>query len=478
MTKKIITGIKEFYLIPTIACFLISIPLILSRSDYQDDMYRTTSGYTDFWFENARPLAVWIYRIINQGHITPDISPLSFILSLIIILISGLIISDVTFNNKNLKICSTILFFSSPFLTSILSYKYDCLTVSIAILLAVIYGTYQTKRKILLFTIRMVLIFSIFCIYQPVISLVLGLIGLTIINQKNGVYETIRSILEKTSPIAISFIVYKKTISDIFLNEYFKVQGKIISPDMAGLRLMKENIIGYIHVINNFLLEPYVITPLILCSVYAIINLITIKDRKLIISVIAATPFIFFSFVSCNVILQNAAFQAREILGFPIIFICIMKIINAKQKPRLLPIVFILTSGVFITNTVVSYTYLNFKDEMARRDLSITNDIKSTLNHYGIDNIKRINIIYSKTPYTDKQSNMATAYPIINNMIYDNGFSNLWYAKAYISEIYGIKIPMTESLSSSDLSGYKTCSSNSSFNHGTVTLSIVKNCNL
>lgn len=115
MLNKHLKEISKFYLMPMIIAIFIAIPLVLSRSDYQDDMYRTTSGYTDFWFENARPLSVWIYRIINQNYVTPDTTPLNFIISITILLVSSLFLSKKISDKKEIRICSSILFMSTPF---------------------------------------------------------------------------------------------------------------------------------------------------------------------------------------------------------------------------------------------------------------------------------------------------------------------------------------------------------------------------
>lgn len=477
MLNKHLKEISKFYLIPMIIAIFIAIPLVLSRSDYQDDMYRTTSGYTDFWFENARPLSVWIYRIINQNYVTPDTTPLNFIISITILLVSSLFLSKKISDKKEIRICSSILFMSTPFLTSILSYKYDCLTVSIAIFLAVFFNILELSNKIILFIIRVVTVFSIFCIYQPVIALAFGIVGLMITSGTDEIKKHITSALTKTLSIFIGFVIYKKTISDIYLSEHYKNLGKIISIDNNTLSKIFFNITGYSKLIYNFISEPYIMVPLIISSIYALRNVIILRGSNGFVRFTIAAPFIFTSAIGCNIILQNPSFQAREMLGFPCLMIFITLLSwNKKERAKTSYIIYTLTLGVLITNTMISYTYLNFKDEMFRRDTYITNDIKSAINHYGIENVKSIELVYSKTPYTDKQYNMAKAYPSIMDMIFNNGFANLWYAQGYLSSINNIKIPMREVRTDIETPDFKTCSSDSTIKDKIMKISIKNNC--
>lgn len=71
---------------------------------------------------------------------------------------------------------------------------------------------------------------------------------------------------------------------------------------------------------------------------------------------------------------------------------------------------------------------------------------------------------------------MAKAYPSIMDMIFNNGFANLWYAQGYLSSINNIKIPMREVRTDIETPDFKTCSSDSTIKDKIMKISIKNNC--
>lgn len=375
------------------------------------------------------------------------------------------------------KVCITVLFISTPFLTSILSYKYDSLTVSIALLASVLFGIIKLRNCFATDVLRLLLAISIFCLYQPVVSMAFGVIGLMILKDKgsNNIKIVIKDTARKSATIIIGFFIYKKTISDIYLSEYYKQQGEILKINKESIESVIHNMSGYILLIKDFIANPYILIPLIICLTLCVFTLI--KNAKFLLHTLLAIPFIFVATIGCNFILKSPAFQARELMGFACLFISIV-IFSSSEKNGILSKYLIptLSIGVFITNTLISYTFLNYKDEIARRDSNILSDINIAINHYGISEIKKINLLYSPLQPSKKQENMESAYPIINKMIFEKGFSSTWYAKAFLSEENEINFPMEQGYEKIILPDFKTCFTDSKLTDGTMYLSIRKNC--
>lgn len=478
MLELSLKEIKKYYLLPLLSAITTAIPLVLSRFDYQDDMYRTTSGYTDFWFSNGRPFSVWIYRILNQGSITPDTTPLNFILSIAILLLAGFILSNKISSNNLVRVCCAIIFISTPFLTSILSYKYDCLTVSIALFLAVIFNTLEIRSFIFNIAVKIIIIFSIFCIYQPAISMAFGIIGLTILSRRESfnIKSEIYNIALKSAIIALSFVLYKNIISDPYLGDFYKSQGQLIKPNHLFISVLMENVKGYLYNVYLFIKYPYILVPLII-SFFSCCFIVSTSNNKLKCQILLSLPFILVAITGCNIILENAAFQAREMLGVQCFIIGVFLILGKAKNKNLIKInLVLLTLGVFITNTTISYTYLNYKDEMERRDQLILSDINKVIINYGADNIIKTYLFYNIAPKSKKQLNMETAYPIINKMIYNKEFSSVWYAQGYLGEENEINLNMEQKHGNVTDPQFRTCFTSSKLIEGTLYLSIEKNC--
>lgn len=439
---------KKYSLFTFFLALMILIPLIMSRSDFQDDMYRTTSGYTDFWFENARPISVWIFRIINQGYVTPDISPLTYILSFMILFLSGrFLATKITKNNDNfLKNIITIIFLSSPFLTAILSYKYDCLPVSVAISIAVMVTFLKLKSSILKIIIQSLSLFIIFSIYQPVLAIFIGILGLKLLNTdsltevKEELIQTSYSLIS----IILSFFIYKKIIADNYLNDFYKSRGSIVHITKNGFEILIKNIEGYSKKIFLFIDYPSIYIPILLLSLLTIYTILRKKKYLEILKVTLALPFILTAGLSCNIVLEHAAIQFREMLGVFFIFLSLIIISRKANFHNSYTLIIILTSGLYLTNLMISYSLLNYKDQMAELDNRYIQQIDQIIVKYSPENIKSITIIPSARILTKKMQATENAYPILRDFIFENNFSNIWYAKALINEENNIGYPIKD----------------------------------
>ena len=136
----------------------------------------------------------------------------------------------------------------------------------------------------------------------------------------------------------------------------------------------------------------------------------------------------------------------------------------------------LLTCGVLITTLTISYSFLNYKDEIARRDKQYVNDINASILHYGVDNVKRIKITYKKPDLTNKENAFLAAYPILSRMIYDRGFSSYWYSNAIIKEENNINIPISETHDDFNDQMFKTCFSKSKLSEGTMSITFGHYC--
>ena len=473
--------IDKKLLYPSFFCMvLLTIPLILSRSDFQDDMYRSTSGYTDFWFENARPLSVWIYRLIHQGIITPDTSPLNFIIAMLIIFASGILIAH-KIAHENIRLpsaCITIIFMSSPFLTSILSYKYDSLTASISLFIASIVSLCNYRKTLIDIIMGSILLVIMFCIYQPALSLMVGLMGIKILSGigKESDSHQIKYLFLSSIKIIIAFIFYKHFIADSLLNDYYKHSGSLIKLNQDPVKSLTTNILNYAKNLSLFLSSPYILTPSILGVALIVIDMIICRTKR---SPLVAASFILvlIGSLGCNIILQSPSFQGREMLGAPALIIFLIILTSQSKLKRFGTVLAVtITSGVFTTNLVLSYVFLNYKDALEDRDKLVVAAVKSSIEHYGVSNIKKVNIDELSFFKTKKMNVIESGHPIISKMIYDNGPSSTWYFRALISEESGIEFPISKLDIKNFNPDFRTCFTTSSLKDASLNIRFEKNC--
>lgn len=134
------TKIQSFFIL-TALYLLFTLPLILSDTHYFDDYGRAAYGYKDFE-HFKRFLNLITSEIIHTNYYLGDISPLPLLLSIVILSFSSIIIINLFEKSKENKIYLGLLLSISvsvffPYFLNCLAFNYDCVYMSLAILLSV-----------------------------------------------------------------------------------------------------------------------------------------------------------------------------------------------------------------------------------------------------------------------------------------------------------------------------------------------------
>lgn len=260
------------------------------------------------------------------------------------------------------------------------------------------------------------------------------------------------------------------------LNDYYKSHGALIHIDANMFTKLFSNILGYCYKLKLFLKHTYIIFPLT-CTILLVGSYLpkTKWDQKILI--LLSLPFIFVSMVGCNIVLEQPAFQGREMLGLPSLFIFFSILLSGNRLNKIHRFCIIsLTLGVFLTNMTVSYAFLNYKDELARRDKIILSYINQIIIHYGAKNIRDIKLTYIVDRLNNKQSAMERAYPIINILMQYREFSSVWYAAAILNAENNINIPVSQSEVDFEDPQFTTCFIKSKLEDHVMYLSVVRSC--
>lgn len=417
-----------------------AIPIVLSKHDFQDDIYRTNAGYVDWWFFNARPLAVYFYRAINQGYISPDIYPLTYILSffcfyfLINYLVNKLVLND----DLLLKFSIFILFLCNPFFLECLSYKYDCITIVLSVCLGTIFVFKKQYKNVYLdFLSRSLILFIMFCVYQPALSFIIGLIALKLLvnNEERSVFNTFKDLFIITLNIFVVFIVYKRLIADSMLNDYYKSMSKTLILNHDFFKNIILNIKGYFLLIHLYLSKMYVRVPLIICLLLILLQINKKNYKKFIVGFIC-TPLLLLSFVSANIILQTPFFHPREMIGFSIPFVFLLLFIY--KEGWVSKLIFILPLGFLLSSTFLSYSLYNYRNLMYERNKLIVSDLLISMYHFGESNIKKIAFTNETSDIMNGQTVILKSNPLIISFADTESLKSNWYSQAIINQQYNI----------------------------------------
>ena len=122
---------KKVFLLLFVICFLYILPIILANTFYIDDMNRTVEGYN--WNRDGRFMSSNIMHLLSsQIEVVYSLFPYSTIVSTFFLALAGFVLTySLGIKNKLHLITASLIVATCPFLLEILTYKFDCLPISL-----------------------------------------------------------------------------------------------------------------------------------------------------------------------------------------------------------------------------------------------------------------------------------------------------------------------------------------------------------
>jgi hypothetical protein len=128
--------LQRFSVCLALNCFAIS-PIILANRLYIDDLGRSIEGYFR-WQTDGRPLATWLVYLLNLGAPAINVFPLYQIFSAAILAGAALILSELFQEERSTALALGVLpLMAQPYYLENVSYAFDALTMSAAVLAAI-----------------------------------------------------------------------------------------------------------------------------------------------------------------------------------------------------------------------------------------------------------------------------------------------------------------------------------------------------
>ena len=221
-------------------------PLLLDGRYYLDDLPHAISGLT-LWEQDGRPLASIVSSLVSfqlPSFTSPaliDISPLPQILGLVALSYSAARLARSLFNQPP-DIWAVLVVFpiiASPFMLQNLSYKFDALTMSLAIMLAILAALPRD------FSIRSItqttgLLIAALCLYQAALNVFMATTALLCLAQPG----TAKNLVSKNLlSLAIAILIYTLLIKLLggISDEYATAHSRLIPLNADGLQTILFN---------------------------------------------------------------------------------------------------------------------------------------------------------------------------------------------------------------------------------------------
>ncbi|EBQ0059366.1 hypothetical protein AXO68_23110, partial [Salmonella enterica subsp. enterica] len=217
-----------------------------------------------------------------------SIFPYSTLLSSVILVISGIIVSDMLFENKYLKSISSLFILTSPFMLENLSYRYDSILMAVSVLCAVVPFIFRSHYKLFFATSFFCLLIS-FCLYQTSTMAYFSVALCLLIKQclNNEKAFDFRLCLNSLLCFFVSYIVYSLLISFLAVNMQ---RSGFITFDADGFDIILSRLRSYESYYNSLYVSgfKYVIWPCVTLVLLSYVKFI-LRGRefgRLLLSVI------------------------------------------------------------------------------------------------------------------------------------------------------------------------------------------------
>lgn len=240
-------------------------PILLSGSYYIDDINRSIYGYG--WQHDGRPLSTLIMQLLSGGKIITDLYPFTQVISSFLLFISGYIISKVCKLHGYSAHLGAAIFATCPFFLQGLSYRYDCLPISLSVFFCMLSFCFNFQNHIdLLFSA--ILITLSLLIYQSSIMIfcLMTVIYCTSQLREESIKNICLFIFDKILSVFISLVIFFWLTKILSLD--FSDRNKFITEGDIILNLT-ENLHNFKSIATSYLNESFFIyfSPLIILTI-------------------------------------------------------------------------------------------------------------------------------------------------------------------------------------------------------------------
>lgn len=350
--------IKPFFIISII--YLLGYSTILkSNFFYIDDIGRSYYGYRG-WENFSRFTSNFLSKYLHmQGKLT-DIAPLTQIIAIAILAISGIIILYVFTDRKKYTITEyfSILFIGfCPFFLECISYRFDAPYMALSILASVFPMLFFKKNKYLLIVIIVLSTLVMCTTYQaasgifPMIVIMYSLIEL---QNNKSVKEIIKFCILTSGAYILGLIIFKFFIM-VPVDEYV---SNNIPNTQEIFSILFSNYKKYFEIIFHNFKSLWLKLILIVDIIFILTYIYNSKINKIICFFIAVVGLILINLASFGLypLLTQPLFASRAMYGFGINISLIIVYIAINNKNYFSKIIIYILFWIFFT---FSFTYGN-----------------------------------------------------------------------------------------------------------------------
>lgn len=409
------------------------LPIILADRYYQDDLSRSLRGITG-WNNDARPLTEWIMRWLCGGTPVGDIAPLPLLLSVLL-----LAYTLTLYLCKNLPddysapilVSIGLLVIMNPFFLSNLSYRYDCITMVLALCAAIM--PYVLPEKLngwIVSGFSFLMCMIILTTYQPCCGVYIALCCLELFFMILSVRINWLRLMIRAASLGVSILLYYFIIMKHYISDGGWQQNAYqfsFNSNTGLLNSVNQNFNRFIDLLLLYL--DGIPTPIILlfllltaggmiaagitarrsCGKYSVLGILYIMLLPILIvfgsilPLLILTPTIFSMSTHTLIVLCSFGLWAGVMIHF-----------LAKQAEKLT--LLLLIPCLFFGMTF-SYTYGNASKSQKQYEEYTTYNIVHDIETINAAGQYQYLTIDGNMPYSGETSMLCNKYPLFTELI-------------------------------------------------------------
>lgn len=220
---------------------------------YVDDLGRVHSGYTG-WTGDGRPLTTLVMQALNMGTPLTDLTPLPQILAVILLAWCAMLVArKFEIRDTATAMLAAFPLGASPFFLENLSYKFDVLTMVLALTLSLV-AVSETPWRGRRMWLGALCLLGTLCLYQPALNafLVFSVLEfLFLMWRDTAPRELLRQALGRLAQAVTAMIPYKLIAVVVMRNIYASYHAALLRPDQIDDLL--NNVLSYWELIREAL---------------------------------------------------------------------------------------------------------------------------------------------------------------------------------------------------------------------------------
>ena len=380
---------------------------------YEDDYQRIYYGYAG-WTANGRPLADLIFSLISPGFGILDIYPMGQILNIFVVAYIAYLFNKKYYLGIVTSSLVAISLICHPFYLENLAYRFDSLTMAMAIFFSACPFIVKIESIVLKFLFSTLCVFAALSIYQISINVFLCFFSMHIIISENkySLIELIKKILFYASATIFGGVTYLMSSKFFVSGTYSKNLSQPIDLSSGILTSLMKNI-SRVSNMNDSITSGsgfnIYVMPFIIIFFISLLSLV-IKNRRNASSLFSIT-------ISASIIALVYKGGILLLLNHPVVFprtgmglggvlafmVVVVSISIPKKKIFLLPYKTSLALMLFYFSTI-SYTYANSLHQQQLMQKRITDELTEIIDY------KHINDLYVSGLQNTRNKNIFNFY--------------------------------------------------------------------